>query len=44
MRYLPDSSECVNDYVLRLESGAYEGDVEIEVDVSTTREGFTGLD
>jgi hypothetical protein len=46
MRNLVESSlsECVNDHVLRLETGAYELDVEIDVDVSTTREGFTGLD
>jgi hypothetical protein len=29
--------------VPRRESGAYACDFEIDVDVSTTREGFTGL-
>jgi hypothetical protein len=35
--------ECVSGHVPRLESGAYGCHVEIDVDVSTTREGFTGL-
>jgi hypothetical protein len=36
-------SECVSGHVPRLESVAYECHVEVDVDVSTTREGFTGL-
>jgi hypothetical protein len=37
-------SGCVNDNAPRLESGAHECDIEIDVDISTTREGITGLD